>query len=54
LDATEITATEVLMTEMQKKTPSYDLSARRVAILATNGFEESELKSPLAALKAAG
>jgi protease I len=30
------------------------LSNRRVAILATNGFEESELTSPLAALKAAG
>jgi len=31
-----------------------DLSNRKVAILATNGFEESELMSPLAALKAAG
>ncbi|MEO7361570.1 MAG: type 1 glutamine amidotransferase domain-containing protein [Gemmatimonadaceae bacterium] len=31
-----------------------NLSNRNVAILATNGFEESELMSPLAALKAAG
>ncbi len=31
-----------------------NLSDRRVAILATNGFEESELMSPLAALKEAG
>lgn len=30
------------------------LSNRKIAILATNGFEESELMSPLAALKAAG
>ncbi len=30
------------------------LSNRKVAILATNGFEQSELMSPLAALKAAG
>ncbi len=32
----------------------YNLSNRKIAILATNGFEESELMSPLAALKAAG
>ncbi|MEP6780799.1 MAG: type 1 glutamine amidotransferase domain-containing protein [Gemmatimonadaceae bacterium] len=32
----------------------HNLSNRKVAILATNGFEESELMSPLAALKAAG
>ncbi|WP_411282111.1 type 1 glutamine amidotransferase domain-containing protein [Gemmatimonas sp.] len=32
----------------------YNLSNRKVAILATDGFEESELMSPLAALKAAG
>lgn len=32
----------------------HSLSNRKVAILATNGFEESELMSPLAALKAAG
>ncbi len=31
-----------------------DLANCKVAILATNGFEESELMSPLAALKAAG
>ena len=42
------------MTAMQKTTPKHDLSNRTVAILATNGFEESELTSPLAALKAAG
>ncbi len=46
------------MTAMQNNTPQntrqYDLSNRTVAILATNGFEESELTSPLAALKAAG
>jgi len=32
----------------------FNLSKCKVAILATNGFEESELMSPLAALKAAG
>jgi len=32
----------------------YNLSNRKVAILVTDGFEESELMSPLAALKAAG
>lgn len=44
------------MTEMtpQTSTRKFDLSNRSVAILATNGFEESELTSPLAALKAAG
>jgi protease I len=42
------------MTAMQKKAQDYDLSNRSVAILATNGFEASELNSPLAALKAAG
>jgi len=31
-----------------------DLSSKRVAILATDGFEESELKSPKAALENAG
>lgn len=42
------------MTANQKNTPEHDLTNRTVAILATNGFEESELTSPLAALKAAG
>lgn len=32
----------------------HDLSGRTVAVLATDGFEESELVSPVAALKAAG
>lgn len=32
----------------------YDLSERKVALLATNGFEESELLEPLSALKKAG
>lgn len=32
----------------------YNLSNRKVAILVTDGFEESELMSPLAALKEAG
>ncbi|MFX0546093.1 type 1 glutamine amidotransferase domain-containing protein [Roseovarius sp. S1116L3] len=31
-----------------------DISDRKVAILATNGFEQSELESPLKALKEAG
>ena len=35
-------------------TRTYDLSNRTVAILATDGFEETELRSPLAALKSAG
>ncbi len=42
------------MKEQNKRTQDYDLSNRRVAILATNGFEQSELSSPLDALKAAG
>jgi protease I len=42
------------MTERQKNTRKHDLSDRNVAILATNGFEESELTSPRAALEAAG
>lgn len=42
------------MTGMQKHPQNHDLSKHRVAILATTGFEESELNSPLAALKAAG
>ena len=33
---------------------THDLSTRTVAILATHGFEESELTSPLQALKSAG
>jgi len=33
--------------------PRYDLSRRRVAVLATHGFEESELLQPLEALKEA-
>jgi protease I len=32
----------------------HDLSTRTVAVLATNGFEESELHSPMEALKSAG
>jgi len=36
------------------KNGEYDLSTRTVAVLATDGFEESELTSPVAALKAAG
>jgi putative intracellular protease/amidase len=42
------------MTGKLKNTRTDDLSDRTVAILATNGFEESELTSPHAALKAAG
>lgn len=42
------------MTALNKRTQDYDLKERRVAILATNGFEQSELSSPLDALKAAG
>ena len=42
------------MTERRTNTPRHDLSGRNVAILATNGFEESELTSPRAALEAAG
>jgi protease I len=42
------------MTEYVKPIEEYDLSNRRVAILATNGFEQSELDSPMAALKKAG
>ncbi len=42
------------MTERINTTREYNLSKRTVAILATDGFEESELSSPLAALKAAG
>ena len=33
---------------------TYQLSDRKVAILATNGFEQSELEEPLSALKKAG
>lgn len=33
---------------------SYDLNDRRIAILATDGFESSELLQPLEALRAAG
>jgi len=32
----------------------YDLTGFRVAVLATHGFEESELTEPVAALKEAG
>ncbi len=42
------------MTERTNTTRKYNLSNRTVAILATDGFEESELSSPLEALKAAG
>lgn len=42
------------MTERTNTTRKYNLSNRTVAILATDGFEESELLSPLEALKAAG
>ncbi len=42
------------MTVRNGKIPEHDLSNRTVAILATNGFEESELVSPMEALKAAG
>ncbi|HEY1663543.1 MAG TPA: type 1 glutamine amidotransferase domain-containing protein [Verrucomicrobiae bacterium] len=35
------------------KTTEYDLTGKKVAILATNGFEQDELFSPLEALKAA-
>ncbi|MBX3481550.1 MAG: type 1 glutamine amidotransferase [Caulobacter sp.] len=33
---------------------SQDLSGRRVAVLATNGFEQSELETPVEALRKAG
>lgn len=42
------------MTAFDTNKPRHDLTKRNVAILATNGFEESELASPLAALKSAG
>jgi protease I len=42
------------MTARNNTTREYNLSNRTVAILATNGFEESELTSPRSALKAAG
>ncbi len=42
------------MTASMNTDKSYDLSDRKVAILATDGFEQSELDSPLAALKKAG
>lgn len=35
-------------------TISKDLSGKRIAILATDGFEESELLEPLKQLRAAG
>jgi protease I len=33
---------------------SYDLSNKRVAVLATDGFEQSELESPVEALRSSG
>lgn len=36
------------------KKPKADLSAKTVAVLATNGFEQSELTEPVKALKEAG
>ncbi len=42
------------MAALNSNKPVSNLTNRNVAILATNGFEESELMSPLAALKAAG
>ncbi len=42
------------MTAFMNSDKTYDLSNRKVAILATNGFEQSELDSPFDALKRAG
>lgn len=42
------------MADVNKKSAPHDLSKRKVALLATNGFEQSELSSPLEALRAAG
>ncbi len=42
------------MAEQSEQTAQHDLTGRTVAVLATDGFEESELRSPVAALKAAG
>ncbi len=42
------------MTASSKNNAQHDLTGRTVAVLATDGFEESELTSPVAALKAAG
>ncbi len=42
------------MADVNKHSAQHDLSKRKVALLATNGFEQSELSSPLEALKAAG
>ena len=43
-----------MMLSGKNPTPEHDLSTRTVAILATDGFEESELISPMETLKAAG
>ncbi|MEQ9399079.1 MAG: type 1 glutamine amidotransferase domain-containing protein [Longimicrobiales bacterium] len=42
------------MTRPTVNDTGHDLSERKVAVLATNGFEESELLQPLSALKKAG
>lgn len=34
--------------------PTHDLSGKKIALLATNGFEDSELTQPLKAVRAAG
>jgi protease I len=40
--------------DLQQLKESYNLTGKRVAVLATDGFEQSELEVPVAALKACG
>lgn len=42
------------MTQFDLETQNVDLADRKVAVLATDGFEESELVQPVAALERAG